>query len=132
MKKSLSIALLAMLLFTASGAQAQVDALTTKTATKKMGYTILNPGQEITLYKYQHASHSPKDAEKYAPKYYFVTKASDVLQNLTKENLKKAFPNNHAFHDALDANFKEDKDIIVYDNFHKMYKLNSLLAHSGM
>ena len=66
----------------------------------------------------------PKEAEKYAPKYFFVSGSTDVLQELTKENLKKAFPDNHPFHDALDENFKEDKELINYDSFHKMYKIN--------
>ena len=111
-------------------ATAQEATLTTKTATKKMGYTILNPGETITLYKYVHASHSAKEADKYAPKYYFTNKASDVLTDLTKTNLKKAYPDNHAFHDALDANFKEDKELINYDDFHKMYKINWLLKNN--
>ena len=37
---------------------------------------------------------------------------------------KKAFPDNHAFHDALDVNFKEDKELISYDDFHKLYKVS--------
>ena len=71
MKKLLSIALLATGLFIASNASAQ---LTTKTATKKMGYTVINPGESIKIYKYVHAAHSAKETEKYAPKYFFVTK----------------------------------------------------------
>ena len=47
MKKLLSIALLATGLFIASNASAQ---LTTKTATKKMGYTVINPGESIKIY----------------------------------------------------------------------------------
>ena len=113
-----------LLVVTAQDSAAQKDRLTTKTATKKMGYTVLNPGEVITVYKYVHAAHSPKETEKYAPKYFFVTKASDVLQPLTKTNLKKAFPENHTFHDGLDANFKEDKELASYDDFHKMYKIN--------
>ena len=124
MKKVLSIALLATGLFIATKASAQKEELTTKTATKKMGYTIINPGEAITIYKYVHAAHSPKETEKYAPKYFFVTKSTDVLQELTIINLKKISPENHPFHDALDANFKEDKELYAYDSFHKMYKVN--------
>ena len=119
-----------LLVITSQNSVAQNGTLTTKTATKAMGYTVLNPGEAITIYKYVHAAHSPKEAEKYAPKYFFVTQASDVLQELTKTNLKKAFPENHAFHDALDANFKEDKELINYDGFHKMYKINWLYKNS--
>jgi hypothetical protein len=124
MKKLFPIVLLAIGLLTVSHATAQKEKLTTKTATKSNGYSITNPGDPITIYKYVHAAHSPKETEKYAPKYYFVTKSSDVLQVLSKENLKKAFPENHAFHDALDVNFKEDAELINYDSFHKMYKLS--------
>jgi hypothetical protein len=109
---------------------AQKTPLTTKTATKKMGYTILNAGATIQIYKYVHAAHSPKEAEKYAPTYFFITSSSEVLQPLTKENLKKVFPDNHPFHDALDANFKENKELINYDSFHKMYKINWLYKNN--
>ncbi len=105
---------------------AQKESLTSATATKEKGYTVINPGEPIIIYKYQHPSHSPKEAEKYAPKYFFTTSSSNVLQELTKMNLKKAFPNNHAFHDALDANFTEDKELISYDDFHKMYKIKRI------
>ncbi len=100
------------------------EIVTTQKATKDKGYTILNSGETIKIYKFAHPSHSPKEAEKYAPKYFFVVPGSNVLQELTKMNLKKAFPENHMFHDALDTNFKEDKELINYDDFHKMYKLN--------
>lgn len=49
---------------------------------------------------------------------------------LTTENLKKAFPENHKFHDALSAQFANEKDLMVYDSFHKKTKLNHLLEMS--
>jgi len=122
MKKLLSWITLTIALFTATAAIAQN--VTSATATKSKGYTVLNAGEPVVIYKYQHLSHSPKEAEKYAPKYYFTTKGSDVLKELTKFNLKKAFPNDHAFHDALDAQFKYDNELTGYDDFHKMYKIN--------
>jgi hypothetical protein len=91
-----------------------------------MGYIIMNPGDPITIYKYTHSAHPPKAADKYAPKYYFVTKSNDKLQDLSLDNLKKAFPDSHSFHDALDENFKVDGDLINYDSFHKMYKLSHI------
>jgi len=124
MKKILSLLFITAGLFAASQAIAQKGSVTSATATKEKGYTIINPGEPITIYKYVHASHSPKEADKYAPKYFFTTGSSDVLQELTKMNLKKTFPNDHEFHDALDVNFREDKDLVNYDDFHKMYKLN--------
>ena len=124
MKKILSLVLVAMNLLLVSQVIAQKESITSAIATKEKGYNVINPGEPIIIYKYQHLSHSPKEAEKYAPKYFFTTNSSDILQELTRMNLKKAFPNDHAFHDALDAQFKEDKELISYDEFHKMYKVN--------
>lgn len=92
-------------------------------------YSILNPGEQLLMYVYQHPAHSGKEADKYAPAYYFTTDAAATPQALTKENLKAAFPDYHKFHDALDENFKNDKELYAYDSFHKMYKLNWILKN---
>lgn len=94
-------------------------------------YTILNPIETLNIYYYQNPAHSPKEAAKYHPMYFFSKDAKSELQELTKANLKAAFPGNHKFHDALDVNFKEDKEISAYDSFHKMYKLNWILKNNG-
>ena len=95
-------------------------------------YSILNPTEPLIIYMYQHPAHSGKDVSKgmYQPQYFFSKDASSPLQDFTKANLKAAFPGNHKFHDALDANFKEDKDLVNYDNFHKIYKINRLYSSS--
>jgi hypothetical protein len=131
MKKTYFILMLAIsiIAFTQQSV-AQTDQLTSKTATKEKGYTVLNPSASIVIYQFKHWSHSPKEAEKYAPKYFFTSSSSDILQPLTKTNLKSAYPTNHAFHDALDENFREDKELILYDDFHKMYKIDHLLEMS--
>lgn len=116
-----------ILAFQQSCSVAQKAPITSQTATPSKGYTVINAGDPIVFYKYQHMAHSPKEAEKYAPKYFFTTASSDVLQPLTKENIKKAFPENHPFHDAIDATFRSDEELTMYDTFHKMYKLNWLL-----
>ncbi len=95
-------------------------------------YKILNPGEPLLIYVYHHPGHSPKEAEKYTPMYFFSTDAASAPQELTKANLKNAYPENHPFHDALDAQFKEDNELYAYDNFHKMYKLNRLLMQHKM
>jgi len=130
MKKLLLVLFIAIGTFIVSNTMAQQKDVTSKTAIASKGYTVLNPGETIKIYKYVHAAHSPKDTEKYAPKYFFTTASQDVLTELTKDNLKKAFSTDHAFHDALDANFKLDGELINYDNFHKMYKVNRLLQSS--
>jgi hypothetical protein len=126
MKKLVSFALILISLFTATTVTAQKEAVTSVTATKDKGYTVLNAKEPIVIYKLQPGALSPKEPEKNAPKYFFTTASSNVLQDLTISNLKQAFPNNHSFHDALDANFKEDKELTAYDNFHKMYKIDRI------
>jgi len=128
MKKMYSYLMLAAILlaFTPSS-NAQKEKLIPKSTAESKGYKSLNSGEAIIIYKYLHYAHSPKEADKYANKYFFSTSNSETLQSLTKYNLKKAFPENHPFHDALDANFKEDKELINYDDFHKMYKVNWLM-----
>ena len=91
---------------------------------------ILNPGEPLLIYVYQHQSHSPKEAQKYAPMYFFSVDAASEPQPLTKSNVKAAFPDNHKFHDALDTQFKEDMELYAYDSFHKIYKLNRILQNS--
>lgn len=129
MKKVYFLSFLAAgLLLFAQHSNAQ-EKLTTKSVSNNQNYKAINSGEAIVIYKYAHLSHTPKEAEKYAPTYFFVTSASDELIPLSKMNLKKAFPTNHPFHDALDENFKEDKELINYDEFHKMYKINWLLKN---
>lgn len=89
-------------------------------------YKILNPGEYLLMYVYQPPSYPPKAAAKYAPTYFFSVGAFSLPQPLTIINLKKTFPNNHAFHDMLDENFKSDPELIRYDDFHKMYKLSRI------
>ena len=131
MKKLLLMVLMIIGSFTVSHVMAQKDSLTSMTATVSKGYTVLNSDEPVVIYKYLHRAHSPKEVEKYGAKYFFTTKSSNVLKELSKENLKKAFPTNHAFHDALDANINEDAALINYDEFHKMYKVNWLLQNSS-
>ena len=120
-----------LLMFTQSCTVAQKGIITSTTATTSNGYSVMNPGESIIIYKYNHPAHSPKEAEKYATKYFFTTQTTDVLKELTKGNLKTAFSTNHTFHDALDANFNQDTELRNYDDFHKMYKLNWLLKNSS-
>lgn len=62
--------------------------------------------------------------------YYFSVGASGLIQTLTLENLKQAIPDNHKFHDSLDATFGSGQSLAWYDEFHKMFKVNRLLIAS--
>ena|SRR5688572_28000584 len=62
--------------------------------------------------------------------YFFSVGPNGDLVPLTILNLKKAFPDNHTFHDLLDMTFKNDSNLRKYDDFHKMFKVNRLLIAS--
>jgi hypothetical protein len=62
--------------------------------------------------------------------YFFSVGPNGEVLPLTIVNLKKAFPDNHRFHDVLDMAFKNDSQLTKYDDFHKMFKVNRLLIAS--
>jgi len=88
-------------------------------------YLVMNPNETIQLYKVEEMQKKATTPKVYS--YYFSKNVSSPLQDLTKANLKAAFPTNHKFHDELDANFKGDSELTAYDSFHKMYKVNHIL-----
>ncbi len=89
-------------------------------------YEILNPTESILLYK--HTTNGSKNTQ--AAIHHYFSSGTGEVQQLTLANLKKAFPDNHKFHDALDAQFKTDDELAGYDSFHKMYKINRLYTTS--
>lgn len=90
-------------------------------------YKVLNPEETILLYVIEVVSSKNQMGSK---NYYFSGSASSEVKELTLTNLKNAFPDNHKFHDALDAEFKSDSELALYDSFHKMYKINRLYVNS--
>ena len=94
-------------------------------------YEILNPGESVLIYKYtEQTQHQPKLSPVPHDVFFFSSNASSVPVQLTKENVKEAYPENHKFHDAIDANFNADDQLISYDKFHHMYKINWLFQES--
>lgn len=62
--------------------------------------------------------------------YYFSVGPDGPVLALTLENLKQSFPDNHRFHDNLDAMFGPGQVLAEYDEFHKTFKVNRLLIAS--
>ena len=87
-------------------------------------YPMVNPGEDILMYKInidQVGKSQPAQT-----KWYFSKSAHWAIQPLTIGNLLGAFPENHAFHDALMAEFKFDSELARYDSVHKMMRINRL------
>lgn len=64
------------------------------------------------------------------PAYFISREAGSNIEPLTLENLKNFFPDNHKYHDMLDAAFKTNNDLNIYDSYHKMYSIKHLYKQS--
>lgn len=60
-------------------------------------------------------------------KYYYSLSANSSILPLTIHNLKKSFPGRYDFHNFLDAQFRHDADLIVYNKMEKKFKVNHLI-----
>ena len=60
---------------------------------------------------------------------FFSSSAEAPIQPLTLLGVKKAFPDNHRFHDLLDAQF-QNGNLTAFDEMHHMTKINWLLRQS--
>ena len=88
---------------------------------------ILNPSEELLIYKVDQpvAGKNPAREE-----LFFSSSAEAPIQPLTLLGVKKAFPDNHRFHDLLDAQF-QNGNLTAFDEMHHMTKINWLLRQSG-
>ncbi|HXB42661.1 MAG TPA: hypothetical protein VNV85_01320 [Puia sp.] len=87
-----------------------------------INFYLLNPGEDIPIYK---AILNPvSKGNIIRVKYCFSKSPVSEILDLTIENLKSAFPDNAHFSDAIDAHFKDDSDLYVYNNMIKSFELN--------
>lgn len=61
---------------------------------------------------------------------FFSTAADAPLHPLTLLELKRAYPDNHKFHDALTLAFANDAELTRWDSFHHEYLVARLLRQS--
>jgi hypothetical protein len=95
-------------------------------ASNNQHYPILNPGEELLIYKVEQAAVGKNPGY---VRLFFSPTAAAPIQPLTLLAVKKAFPDNHRFHDLLDAQFQSG-DLTAYDAMHHMTKINWLLRQS--
>lgn len=86
-------------------------------------YTLLNPCEEILLYKYE-----VKENKWTIYSYYFSKNLDSPVLKLTKENLKLAYPDDVEFHKKLDQIFNNDSQLSRFDGLYNMYLVNWLFA----
>ncbi len=94
-------------------------------------YEVLNPNEQVLLYKHVHITPEVKSAPTVFILYFFTRYAQNVPVELTKANVKAAFGDNPKFCAAIDENFKSDGQLIAFDKDNHLYKLNWLLQMSS-
>jgi len=62
--------------------------------------------------------------------YYFSVRADGPVLELTRENLGKAFVDNPRFRYALEARFRQDKELMDYDRSLGTYAINYLYSQT--
>ncbi len=76
---------------------------------------------------------NPKNtASKYITSYYFSKDGDGKILELTPNNVKAAFPDNHKLHDAIEMQFPTTASISEFDEFHKKFKINHFLEAQGI
>lgn len=88
-------------------------------------YKILNTNDEILLYSITKIIDAK--GNKLATNYFFSANSKAAIFPLTKINLKKAFDNSPYFHELIDMYFNSDSDLMAYDDYYKMYKINRII-----
>ena len=86
-------------------------------------YTLLNPCEEILLYR-----HEVKETKWTSYSYYFSKDLESPVLKLTNENLKLAYPDDVEFHKKLDEIFNNDSQLSRFDGLYNMYLVNWLFA----
>ena len=93
-----------------------------------VAYTILNPKESILLY--QKTSGSGLKGSPIMSNYFFSKDAASDILPLNLQNLERVFTDNKSFSHTIEMYFKNDTELIDYDNIHKIYKLNRILELS--
>ncbi|MBL7931593.1 MAG: hypothetical protein JNL60_06820 [Bacteroidia bacterium] len=96
---------------------------------KHQKYILLNPSEEILLYK-QELKVGEAKYRQVAVFYFFSEKAGSPILPLSILNLETCFQNNKRFTEFLEIYFKNDLELSEYDYNHNMYKLNRLFELS--
>ena len=84
----------------------------------------------LYLYRHEYQVRRGKGGSLPAADHAFSTTSADSVRPLTLEALKRAYPSNHRFHDLLDLAFRDDEDLMRYDEFHQEYRVARLLRQS--
>jgi len=92
-------------------------------------YQILE-NKTVVIYSMQFTETAGKGIHQMT-RYFFSITPDAAIVPLTLENVKNAFPDNHALHNELDKYFKKDAELCEYDHRHKIYRINHILGSNS-
>jgi len=95
-------------------------------------YGIFDKGA-IPIYQATETTHTanPKNKQTVTrTRYYFSEDASSPLKELTLKNIETSFLSNKKFHELIDLYFKTDEELLIYDDYYKMLRLNHTYLES--
>lgn len=84
----------------------------------------------LYMYENQYLVLEGKRGSRLVTEYSFSLTVADSVRPLTIGALKRAYPENHRFHDLLDMAFRSDAELARYDEFHREYRVARLLRES--
>ncbi len=84
----------------------------------------------LYLYVHEYRVTVGKGGSRIVTDHAFSTTAADSVRPLTLDALKRAYPENHRFHDLIDLAFRSDQELIRYDDFHHEYRIARLLRET--
>ena len=96
----------------------------------KSSYRVVDTAGFYLYYRYIQFEQIPGKGLIKMDEYYFSKDSNSDIQLLTIENLKRAYPENHRFHDDIDAHFRSNHELMEYDPYTQMYKLKYLYMQS--
>lgn len=91
---------------------------------KKKEFKILNPREPIILYSIDKLLNG-KEYQR-VTEYFFSTDSGSPILPLTKMNLKRAYPTQCGFHELIDMYFNNDSELMSYDSYYNVYKINRI------
>jgi hypothetical protein len=95
-------------------------------------YEILDKsGFVVYLIKETINSHSKSNKTVSKTSYFFSEELGGQLKELTLKNIETSFLLNKKFHDLIDLQFKSDADLLIYDDYYKMLRLNHVYLESS-
>jgi len=94
-------------------------------------YLIIDKGA-ITVYQITvKSSTNPRSNQTVTKtKYFFSEDVGSPLKELTLKNVETSFISNKKFHDLIDLQFKSDAELLIYDDYYKMLRLNHIYNES--